>query len=262
LADLTREEREAEAARLDERWDRLAAGELTAEEEAELRALAETSPEAREALEAFRPLGPDFEARVVDAVAAELAAQAPEPERREPRSQPRPSRRHIGRRGGWVAAAAAAAAALVLLLRPAELPPLPTYNVKLIGGDQSSRGTQTRPFDGLPIVTQGSLIYLVASPAGQVTGPVEAQVFVAQGSEIVPLELKSRLEQRNGAVRLRGTLGREIQLPSGEQTIWLIVGRPGKIPPASEVAGELRAGRIRQKNWEAMSVRLRVPPPP
>src|SRR5581483_237467 len=70
LGGLARQEREAEKARLDERWDRLAAGTLTPEEEAELKALAANSPEARETYEAFRPLGADFQARVVSAINA------------------------------------------------------------------------------------------------------------------------------------------------------------------------------------------------
>src|SRR5215210_8874971 len=92
LGHLAKEEEGAEKARLDERWDRLAAGTLTTEEEAELLALAETSPEAREAYEAFRPLGPEFQARVVEKIAAGL------PQERRGRLLPfRPA----ARIGGW-----------------------------------------------------------------------------------------------------------------------------------------------------------------
>jgi RNA polymerase sigma-70 factor (ECF subfamily) len=53
----------------------LAAGTLTAEEDAELRALAVSSPEAREAYEAFRPLGATFQARVVSAINAQRTTE-------------------------------------------------------------------------------------------------------------------------------------------------------------------------------------------
>src|SRR5947209_19726504 len=76
LGDLARSETEAEQDRFDERWDRLAAGTLTAEEDAELKALAESSPEAREAYEVFRPLGGDFQALVVGKINAERASEA------------------------------------------------------------------------------------------------------------------------------------------------------------------------------------------
>src|SRR5215218_2805744 len=92
LGHRAREEEEAAKARFNERWDRLAAGTLTAEEEAELLALAETFPEDREAYEAFRPLGADFQARVVEAATAELP---------KPKSTLLPFR-PAARIGGWV----------------------------------------------------------------------------------------------------------------------------------------------------------------
>src|SRR5437764_11291310 len=97
LGALARREEEAEKSRLDERWDRLAAGTLTAEEDAELKALAASSPEAREAYEAFRPLGADFQARVVSAIQTERAADAPRPEPPETRSRVLPFRRAVRR---------------------------------------------------------------------------------------------------------------------------------------------------------------------
>ena len=60
----------------DERWDRLAAGTLTAKEEIELKALAASSPEAMEAYVAFKPLGPDFQARVVSAINSQWESEA------------------------------------------------------------------------------------------------------------------------------------------------------------------------------------------
>src|SRR5436305_6363036 len=115
LGDLARSETKAEEARFDERWDRLAAGTLTAEEDAELKALAASSPEAREAYEAFRPLGADFQARVVSAINAE-------------RPRVLPFRRMIHRAEIWVGLAAAMAAGVFFLVRgPATQAPLPGY---------------------------------------------------------------------------------------------------------------------------------------
>jgi len=69
LRDMARVAREQEAEEgpwLDERWERLFAGDLPPEEEAALAALAVGSEEALETFEAFRPLGPDFAARAVE----------------------------------------------------------------------------------------------------------------------------------------------------------------------------------------------------
>jgi len=251
LANVNRERQGEEQGRLDERWDRLSGGELSPEEEAELRALAETSEEAREAWEAFRPLGPDFQASVVKAAAAELAS-APESEPREPHPRLLPFRRAASRTKVWLGAAAALAAALLLFLRvPASLPPLPLYTAELSRGDQALRG-ETGPSTGLPVFSPGSVLTLDATPWQPVTGPVESRGFLADGEDLVPWEPKTKIEVVNGAVRLRGRLGEEILLPSGALTIWVVVSRPGKSPSASELQDVLRARRARRNDWQTL----------
>src|ERR1700726_2409408 len=169
LGRLAQEENEAEAARRDERWDRLAAGTLGVEEEAALRALAATSPAAREAYEAFRPLGADFQARVVGALESELRRTASGVETREPRSRLLPFRPRTWRFAGSLAAAAVAALGLLLVVRgPATMPPLPLYSAQLSGGIQTLRGA-SGPAAGPQQFGPGSRLSLVVRPesAGQ-----------------------------------------------------------------------------------------------
>jgi hypothetical protein len=246
LARLERAEDETGRDRLDERWDRLAAGTLTAEEEAELRALAETSPEAREAYEAFRPLGAAFQARVVDALAAET---------RTPGSRVLLFRRNSIRLGAGLAAAAAVAAALLIFLRgPSSQPPMPVYTAELTGGTKAFRGEEG-PSKGPQVFVPGSLLTITASPEQNVK-PVEARSFFVRGRELV--SLKPEVADVTGAVRLRGTLGTEIRLSPGDWRAWIVVGRPGGIPPMNELLKELRAGRTRHRSWQAVSQDLRV----
>jgi hypothetical protein len=151
---------------------------------------------------------------------------------------------------------AVAAAALILLVRgPASYPPLPGYALAPVRGDQEFRG-DTKPATGVPVFSPGSVLTLDASPEQAVTGQVAAQAFAGQGAELVPLELRPQVE--NGAVRLRGTLGQEIRLPPGDWRIWVVVGRPGKIPSREDLQAELRAGRTRHDDWQAISKELRV----
>lgn len=249
LAQVNREREVEERSHLDERWDRLSAGELTPEEEAELMALAETSEEAREAYEAFRPLGPDFQARVVSAIQAQ-----------EPKARVLPFRRAVARYGGWMSAAVAAAAALFLVVRdPASPPPLPAFNANLSGGAREYRGA-TEPSSGTPVFVAGSLLTLEVSPQQPVTGPLEAHAFLARGADIVRWEPEPHLDvSPQGAVRLRGTLGQEIRLEPGEWKIWIVIGRRGRLPSADEIAAELRAGRTRHTDWQAtVSEDLRI----
>jgi hypothetical protein len=257
LAKVNLEKQEEEEGQLGERWDRLSSGELSAEEEAELLALAEASKEGRETYEAFRPLGPEFHASVVRAIKEQGLAPT---EKATPKKAPAKllpfSRR--AQFAGWGAAAAAVAAALFLLVRSPALPPLPIYTIEPPQGDQDVRG-ETGPVTGLPVYHSGSLLILNASSEQDVTGPVEAYAFAGRGEELVPLKL--RPEVGNGMARLRGTLGREIQLPSGEQTVWIVVSRPGKSPSASELQAELRAGRTGHADWQAVCDEVTASPP-
>ena len=174
LGHLAREEEGAEKARLDERWDRLAAGTLTAGEEAELRALAETSSEAREAWEAFRPLGPEFQARVVETIAKE---------RPKGKGRVLPFRPAV-RIGGWLTAAAAAAAIVVALLRPDA--PIPGYQIASVsGGTSEMRGEQPRDFG------PGDRIEVRLRPETETGGDLEAQLFLVQGDELRRLEAQT-----------------------------------------------------------------------
>lgn len=264
IGQLAREEKKAEEARLDERWDRLAAGTLTAAEDEELRVLAATSPEAREVYEAFQPLGADFQARVVNVLAGELEGPAPNVAPREPRRL-LPFRPATFRLAGWLTAAAGVAASLLLLLRGfSTMPPLPVYTAELSGGVRAFRGEpgpSTRPL----VFAPGSTLSLVVRPEHTVTGDVEARAFLAQGAEIVPWEPEPRLDiSANGVVRLQGTIGREIKLQPGPLRVWIVVGWRGKIPRTSELMAELRAGLLRDDHWQAVAADLRVedqPPP-
>jgi hypothetical protein len=251
LAQVKRDEDAEERSRLDERWDRLSAGELSPEEEAGLRALAGTSEEAREAYEAFRPLGPDFHARVVNAVRAERKPA-------EPRSRILPFR-PAARLGGWLTAAAAVAAVLVLFLRTPASPPLPDYTItEMDGGIRTQRGDPAAA--GLPVFVPGSRLTLVVKPPQPITDEVEARSFLSNGSRIDPWEPSVQIAR--GVVKLEGSLGD--QLPAGSWRVWVVVGRPGGVPSDKELMASLRAGRSRDDSWQAVHAELRVearPPP-
>lgn len=246
LGHLAREEERAERARLDERWDRLAAGTLTAEEEAELLALAETSPEAREAYEAFRPLGPEFQARVMAKIAAEL------PKERRARLLPfRPA----ARIGGWVTAAAAAAAVLVVLLRPSA--PLPEYHIASVtGGTSAMRGEQ--PEEPQRSFAPGDPIEVVLKPeTASRPGRLKAQLVLLQGRDLRRLDTDRELDS-DGAMRLTATI--DPDLPPGVWTLWAVAGRPGALPDADELRSLATRGEARRPDWVALSKDIRIQP--
>jgi hypothetical protein len=252
LADQARRESEAEPARLDERWDRLAAGTLTAGEDAELKALAASSPESREAYEAFRPLGADFQARVLSAIKAKRAGEAPRPAPPEPRPRVLPFRRAVRRVEVWLGAVAAVAAGLFFLVRGPAPPPLPFYRVDPLIGNQTIRGGVSGPGNGTPVFAPRSVLTVVARPPSAVTLPVDAESFLAQGGELVPWE---RAERLDGAFKFSGPLSR---YRSGDWKVWIVVGRPERLPSAHELQTRLRTGRTRTADWQAISRDLKI----
>lgn len=254
LGQLANEERERAQARFDERWDRLAAGTLTAEEEAELRALAEASPEAREAFEAFRPLGEDFQRRLAGRLAAEIEHGAP---REEPRARilwfPR-----WRRAASWASAAAAAAAALFLLLHqpgPGTMPPVPTYLAEVSGGTRTFRGEEA-PSTGPHVFEPGDRFQVVLRPGTQTAGEgLEALCFVLRSGALRRLEAEVQIDP-GGAVKIEGSIGRDLQ--PGDWTLWAVVGRQGELPDPGDPRLLAARAEVRESNWVALPTEIRI----
>jgi hypothetical protein len=262
LGDLARRQDEAEQTGLDERWDRLTAGTLTAQEEAELKALAESSPEIRETYEAFRPLGAGFQARMVAAAQAGLASDGPRAETPEPPPRPLPFPRAAARIEVWLGTAAALAAGLFFLVRGlAPLPPLPGYVAELSVDSREFRGGEPSPASGTPVAAPGAPLTVRILPDTAVAGEVEAQGFLAtaQGDDFRPWPPASGIMvHEKGVVTLSGPLDKDLR--PGPWTIWVVVARPGKLP--GDLPAELRAGRTGKADWQAVSRRLEVRPSP
>ncbi|MEA2599879.1 MAG: hypothetical protein QOF89_871 [Acidobacteriota bacterium] len=266
LADLARREEETEKARLDERWDRLAAGTLTAEEETELKALAESSPEAREAYEAFRPLGADFQARVVNAINAERTSEAPAPEPREERPRVLPFRRVTRRMEVWIGAAAVVAAGVFFLVRGPALP-LPSYEASLDGGFKTNRGSEAATPNEKRIFASGSPFILEINPKQPLEHPgaVKARAFLSPSAgweDLRPLGLEDKFEPgKTGSVRLTATMGEDdLKVPPGDWIFWTVVAR-NSLPEAKEVQTRLRANRPQNESWQTLCDALKQEKP-
>jgi hypothetical protein len=248
LARVAREDREEQLERLDERWDRLSQGSLSADEEAELRALAEGSDEIRDAYDAFRPLDADFRERVLHAVVAPAAAQ---PAGKAGKVLP------FRRRALWVGGWLAAAAALVLVVTRSGGPggPLPEYQVEP-GGQVRQTRSEDAPAD--PVFSRGSRLELVFRPRTPVSGPVEASIFVERGDELRPWDAAVEVSPA-GAVRIHGVLGRDLELEPGDWTVWAAIGRRGTLPDRDRLQALLAdleppvAG-----DWTLLRTRFRV----
>lgn len=275
LGDLARSETKAEEARFDDRWDHLAAGTLTAQEEAELKAFAESEPEDREAYEAFRPLGPDFQARMVQAIQAEQAKTArPEPPPKpEPKPLPRvlPFRRVIRRAEAWVGLAAAVAAGLFFLVRTPEYPISSAYMASLDGGFKATRGSEPSSPGKKPAFTQGSPFRLTASPQDPLDHPgkLKPAAFLSSSAGREGLKPLKSLDGKfeigdTGSVRLDVRMGEDLKVEPGDWILWTVVARKS-LPKVEEIQERLRAHQPRNASWQTLCDALRQeekPPPP
>ncbi|RMH16798.1 MAG: hypothetical protein D6696_17360 [Acidobacteria bacterium] len=141
--------------------------------------------------------------------------------------------------------AALAAAALVLLLQPAaHLAPLPAYDLVLHGAVRERRSTAP-PASGDEgrIFARGNLFDLQLVPAGEVEGPVAVRVFRDGGSGFEPWTQAAELATiEGGAIRIRGRLGEDLDLPPGEWRLVVAIGRPGELPAAADLRRDETAG--------------------
>jgi len=276
LAAWARDRAEVEREQLDDRWDRLAAGTLTAEEERQLRTEAEGSAEGAAALAAFQPLGAEAEARIVAQIRAQRAAERPaRPALVAPRpsvaAQPAagsndrangrpnnvlPFRRRAALWASGLGLAAAAVLVAVFVL-PGSLGPLPPYTAELKGGDLAARGKGTEA-KGIPTFSPGARFELVLRPAETVPGKVAVSCLLIAAGGGLPRPFPAcddAKHSEDGSLRVTGTVGSGIEGPPGDWTLWAIVGRPGGLPEDPPVTGV--AEPIAGKGWIGIPQRIR-----
>lgn len=256
LVRVTREENAAERSRLDERWDRLAAGTATAEEVAELRALAERSAEAAAAFEAFRPLEADFRQRVVRAIREQDARTEAAP------AVPAPARWswRFPRLGVWLASGGAAAAVTAVAIRLAVLAPspLPRYAIAEVSGGTATMRSERSGES--PVFEPGDPFEAEAQPATAVAGGehLDIECFLARDGEFRRLESSAEVDPR-GTRRLSGRIDPDVA--PGLWRLWVVVARPGKLPAAADLAASLEAGSTHDRGWVATfrEIEIRAP---
>jgi hypothetical protein len=260
---------------LDERWDRLAAGELTDAEREELLEAAARSDEAADAYEAFRPLGAEFQARVVerlmaeraggarrapDAVADEEAARsaAPAAETAGRNVVPFPRRtRPFFALPLALAASLLVAVGVVTLLRQGATPALPGYGLRLDGQVALTRG-EAPPPEAAPFAS-GNTFRLLLTPQTRVTGEVAAHAYLLTGDTVAPLPAPAPRVSEDGAVLIEGEVGRDVLLPQGAARILVVVGRESKLPDPGTLARRLgAAGQEQSDDWTAWMLPVRT----
>lgn len=247
---------------LDGRWDAYAAGELSAEEEAALRAEAERTPEGRAALEAFAPLGAEFRARVAGEVRASVAATAGA--NVEPQDQAGAGSKVISlasrRRRTWAPLALAAslllAVGLIVLNQPGS-PDIPGYGLNLEGYVQQVRG-ESSPVEEF-VYADGNRFRLLLTPDTPVEGRVVTRALIASAGATLPLEAPAARISDSGSVLIEGVVGRDLHLPEGDSRLLIAVASEDALPDAAALKAALRErASVRETAWTGWAIRLRL----
>lgn len=281
LARLAREEEAREGNLLDDRWDRLAEGSLSAEEGERLAAEAAGSAEARLAYEAFRPLGAAFQTRVAAQILEELGAQPeagqfPVPishrshlsHRSPPASRPlqtEPLRpRTVLGRFAWRGLVAAAALAGAVVVGPRLfVPPFPAYELALLPeGEASERSLAAAPDEDPALFHPGTAFEVAVrplTPIDDLHGPLEVRCVLQAGDQVRswPSCAERAEVAPTRAVRIAGTVGEELTLEPGTWTLWIVLGRQGRIADLEHRPALLTGQTVAKRDWIA----LRVPKP-
>ncbi|MEL6543768.1 MAG: hypothetical protein AAFQ82_04025 [Myxococcota bacterium] len=226
-------------------WVRLAKGELSDEERAELESLRRSDPDAARSFEAFEPLS--------DAFREELAQRHVPKGRsshsvsRQPASE-RPS--WLERiRAGWLlpAAGLAAAAALWIVFAPgAASLQLPTYELERAGGDTWVRSDPAQP-TGPWRASSGTRVELRMIP----TTPVRAKLrpialLERPGAGWVHWNPTPVLGQ-DGGVKVSAVVGSQLPARAGTYRIYLGVAAPDI--DMDTLKKSLLAGRLTTEAW-------------
>ncbi|MEM9056793.1 MAG: hypothetical protein AAGD86_04910 [Pseudomonadota bacterium] len=252
LKTLGKAARDAESAdRLDARWERLSAGELSDAELAEL--LADPAqPEGAE--EAFRPLGEDFRAELAARAAAtlEAAPEAPAPDN----TVAFPPRRRRTVTTFALAATVVLGVALTLRLLPGpqDVPPLPGYSTTLQGG--SAYRSDPQP-DAVPTFQPDDRLELRLTPDTAVEGELDG-LAVAPHPQNLKLFNDLQLDVApSGAARVVGRIGDQ----PGEYRLLVAIGRAGALPDEAALAAALgSADTAAGPGWQAWAYALIVAP--
>ncbi len=212
----------------DPAWDALTRGELDPTAQTELRA----RPEAAALGPLFEPLGEPF----ADALAARVSAasgRTADPSETPDASPVAEVIPFVPRsRARWavgVGLALAAAVGVALLVPGGESGALPAYTIEVSGGDQGMRGT---PELGVPHVSVGSRLALLARPAVSVDGPVVAEAVIRPdvGGAAIPWPGTVEVSP-GGAVRLAAVF--DGTLPAGGAEVEVTLRRPEGTAPVT-----------------------------
>lgn len=196
--------------------------------------------------DALRPLGEDFNARMVQQIKKSVADSDTEED-----LGPARSRRVVHR--GWLALAASAVAAVglsfIMLTRDA-LPPLPGYELSLSGGATLRSDEVSAPLQ------IGDTLSAVLRPNIDTDAKLDVRVFRENAGDWVTVPAIVDISN-TGAARVRVRLDEAIGIEPGAQDWWFVIGHRDALPSAMQ----FEAGAPTSNDqWSAFRTRFELVP--
>ena len=121
------------------------------------------------------------------------------------------------------------------------------------------RGEVLKGGDTTATFGPGDRFELTVRPETAVDGPVEIAVFADSGLGAVPLALPAARIAPGGVLQIAGTVDNDVQLPAGMSTMYVLVGRAGKLPDVQRAMAKLGGDpKVSERDWSAWSLTLDV----
>lgn len=202
--------------------ERYAAGQLSDDERAALELRAASDPELARALEAHRPLSPEFHARLGAAVKSALDERPSDSV-----ASHQSNLRVLRARAPVIAAvlAAAAAALFFVIAKPTTSANAPRYTLVARAGDAEWRGEHAVQPER-HVVREDSLLELILRPDHPAETHVEAALYVVQNGQRTRSSVPAEIS-RDGAVRFLARANELSGTRTGTVTFVLEVGEAG-----------------------------------
>lgn len=162
-------------------------------------------------------------------------------------SERRARAKQLTRRGfmGGILAVAAAAAAVILVPRN-DVTPLPGYSLEVMTGVKDLRSSNGEKRDTVHLFEPGSIFEVQLIPEKPIFDELEARVFLKGSAGLTPLSVPLT-HSASGAIRIRGGLDSDVDIPAGKHLLLIAIGRKSDLPSEVELEREIGKNSLESK---------------
>lgn len=247
--------------------EQFAEGTISEQDLAKLEAMAASDESVALSMQAFAPMGDDFEDKLTDNLLAMVGAAEPESQSvptTELKLEENPSifrwfqnLFQLDSHAFGPALAGAAALAMVAVFYPGTESELGGYSLEVSQGDAMVRG-EAQKAESIPTYSQGSRVQLLLRPAAQGDDDFIVRVYLASETEFSALQVATQISP-SGAIRISGTAGTAFPLRDKPYKVVTILSRFGDTPDEATIRQATQDGlRTSGEYWQMLSTEIQV----